>query len=366
MKPLRVLFALPGLHRVARGAEAAFENIAIGLVREGFDVTLIGTGPQIPDRPYRYLQGKIRTRETFLKWPRFPPFRSEYRWEELSFCPSLWKLYRPADYDFTVTCSYPFVNWLLRAKRRKQQNQHVYITENGDWAAQAGNREYRFFGCDALVCTNPEYFERNRKRWRSTLIPNGVDTQRFTPAPAKRSEFGLPDNAPVVCMVSALIPSKFPLDGIRAVAALPDVHLLLAGDGPLRAEADALGAELLGPRYHRLTVPMERMPDVYRCGNIFLHLSRDEAFGNIYIEAAACGLPVVAHRYPTTEWILGDNADLIDGSDAAALIDTLRRRLAEPPPGTLRDSRRDSIVQRFDWSVVCAQYATFFREIHRA
>jgi len=362
MKP-RILFALPGLHLVQRGAEAAFEQIAAGLCGEGFDVTLLGAGAPIPERPYRYLQGRMRSRETFVRWPRFPPLRSEYRWEELSFAPSVWESCRPRDFDLTVTCSYPFVNWALRARKRGGRPLHVFITENGDWAAHTRNREYRWFGCDGLVCTNPEYLERNQARWRCALIPNGVTAERFTPGSAERAAFGLPEHARVVCMVSALIPSKHPLDGVRAVAALENVHLLLAGDGPLRAECDALGRQLLGDRYHRITVPMERMPAVYRCGDVFLHLSRDEAFGNIYIESAACGLPVVAHDYPVTRWIFDGDGILLDSSRFEDLVSTLRQTLDTPPGAAALAAARDRLVARFDWSVVCRQYAGFFREL---
>ena len=44
-KPLRVLFALPGLHRVVRGAEVAFESVAREIARTpGYGVTLVGSG----------------------------------------------------------------------------------------------------------------------------------------------------------------------------------------------------------------------------------------------------------------------------------------------------------------------------------
>ena len=75
---------------------------------------------------------------------------------------------RPADFDLTVTCSYPFVNWLLRARRRGGRPAHVFVTQNGDWPAQRVNAEYRWFDCDGLVCTNPEYFERHRAAWPCT------------------------------------------------------------------------------------------------------------------------------------------------------------------------------------------------------
>ena len=51
-KPLRILFALPGLHRVVRGAEVAFESVAREIARTpGYSVTLIGSGQPRPDEP---------------------------------------------------------------------------------------------------------------------------------------------------------------------------------------------------------------------------------------------------------------------------------------------------------------------------
>lgn len=362
MKP-RILFVLPGLHDIQRGAEVAFEQIGAGLVREGFEVTLMGTGDPIPDRPYKYIQGKKKPRTYFESFPKFPPLRSEYRWEEMSFMPSIFKKVKAANFDITVTCSYPFVNWGLRMNRRKKKPLHVYISENGDWAAHANHREYRYFGCEGLVCTNPEYYERNRERWPSTLIPNGVLTDQFTPGPSEKETFGIPADAQAVCMVSALIDSKYAMNGVRAVAELEGVYLLLAGDGPLREECDALGKELLGDRYHRITVPMAKMPSVYRSGDLFLHLSRDEAFGNIYIEAVACGKTVVAHDTPTTRWILGETGVFLDTANHGALVNVLKDKLVHPDSQELLDQARNALVSRFDWSVVCKQYAEYFREL---
>lgn len=358
---LRVLFALPGLHRVSRGAEAAFENVARQLARrDDFDITLIGSGTERPGEPYRFLHAPMRPRERFEKWPRLPPLRSEYRWEELTFIPGLWRAIRPADYDLTMTCSYPFVNWALRARRRGGKPRHLFVTQNGDWPAQRRNAEYKFFSCDGLVCTNPEYYERQKNTWRCALIPNGMDASRYTPGPADRAAFNIPAEVPVVLMVSALIPSKFVAGGVRAVARLPGVHLVVAGDGPQRDEVDGLARELLPGRFTRLTTTMDRMPALYRCADVFLHLSRDEAFGNVYIEALATGLPVVGHDYPTARWILGEFGRLVDTTDDQRTADAVQAALAAPRAA---DQRHAFAATRYDWPAVGAQYATFLKEV---
>src|SRR5690606_6843023 len=154
-------------------------------------------------------------------------------------------------------------HWALRA-RKTSTGAHIFVTQNGDWPAFSDGAEFRTFACDGLVCTNPDYLARNRLRWNCALIPNGVDTGRFRPGPARRAELDLPLGRPVVLMVSALIESKRVLDGIRAVAALDDATLVVAGDGPLRQEVISLGRELLGDRLKLVSLSADQMPDLYR------------------------------------------------------------------------------------------------------
>ncbi len=363
-KTMRILFALPGLHRVHRGAEAAFEALAANLsALPDTDVTLIGAGTDSTDAPYHFLHAPLKDRERFRTWPSIPPFRSEYRYEECTFIPGLWKQYQPKEYDIAITCSYPFVQWALRMKgHRSQRPKQIFVTENGDWAARRTNAEYRLFDCDGLVCTNPEYYERHQKTWNCALIPNGIDTAIFRPGAETRAKFHLPPNVPIILMVSAMIPSKHPVEGIRAAARVPNAHLVIAGDGPLRPQCDQTGNELLGERYHPVSLPMADMPDLYRSADVLLHMSREEAFGNIYIEAAACGLPVVAHDYPTPRWILDDLGLFIDTSDEQLVAEKLLQAIASKPTRNA-ETAYQQIAQRFAWPVIADEYRRFFSDI---
>lgn len=362
---MRIHFVLPGLHRVYRGAEVAFESIAQGIAALGQDeVTLVGSGQPISDRPYQFQHVGLIPRERFEALPKFPPFRSEFVGEEASWVANLLPRYRPSDADITVTCSYPFVNWLLtRWPPFGKRPPHVFVTQNGDWPPYSNKSEYRLFRCDGLVCTNPLYFERNRARWPSTLIPNGIDASRFRPGPATRSRFGLPEDKPVVLMVSALIESKRALDGLRAVSSIPDAHLVLAGDGPLRDQFDALGNQLMPGRFRRITLPLADMPDLYRSADVMLHPTFFESFGNVYAEALAIGIPIVAHDYEVTRWIFGDDyPGLVDAADDAALATSIKRALEEGPGDALR--RSANAAERFSWSTIARQYRDFLAEVH--
>ncbi len=360
---LRVLFVLPGLHRVARGAEAAFESVARELGRDGaFQVTLIGSGRPRPGEPYEFLHASCIDRKRFERFPRVPLLRTETVYEELTFVPGLLRRYDPAAYDVTVGCSYPFVNWTMRARRtRGARPAHVYVTENGDWPCHARNSEYRHFACDGLVCVNPDHFERSKDRWRCVLLPNGVDPSRFTPGPAQRARFGIPERGATALMVSALIPSKRVVEGIRAVSALPGVRLVVAGDGPLRGDVDRAAAELMPGRFQRIAVARDAMPHLYRSVDVFLHMSKDESSPNAFAEALATGVPVVAHDDALGRWTFERLGELVDVEDLAAVGRAVERAVRAPPE---RKAELVSLAaRRFAWSGIARQYADFLRDV---
>ena len=360
---LRVLFALPGLHRVDRGAEVAFESVAAEMARlPGFEVTLVGSGEKRPDDPYEFIHVGCMRRENFEKWPRFPMLRSDCAYEDLSFFPGLLRACNPRDYDVTVTCNYPYCNWALRTRKYQgKRPTHIYVTQNGDWPAQSNDSEFRWFSCDGLVCINTDFYETNREKWPCALIPNGVDSSLFLPGDAKRDTFNLPEDKAVVLMVSALIPSKRVIEGIRSVAKVDDAHMVVAGDGPMRDEVERLGNELMGDRFQRISVPRDSMPDLYRSVDAFLHMSQIEPFGNVYIEALATGLPIVAHDRASTQWIFGDLARLIDTNDFEAVAKAIGQALEEDISNQIA-TRRDLIEKRFIWPKIAQQYADFFVE----
>lgn len=357
---MRILFVLSGFHRINRGAEISFISIARELAKTGNDVTLIGSGQPREGEPYRFLHAPSISRNHFATLPSAPALRADSAYEDLTFVPGLLWRYRPAQYDVTLTSDFPWPNWALRRPSwRGLRPSHVFVTQNGDWAPHARNREHRFFGCDGLVCTNPDFYQRNASRWRSALIPNGVDTERFRPGPAVRDEFGLPADKAIVLMVSALISSKRVEMGIAAVSKIPDAHLVVAGDGPLRKAIEDQAAALLPGRFTRLSVSPDRMPSLYRSADVFLHLSKDEAFGNVFIEALACGRPVVAPDITRYRWIVGNDEFLVDSEDADTVAGGIRQALSDAP----RPEQRAAKVQAFSWTNIASKYQKFLTEV---
>src|SRR4051812_24675788 len=128
---MRMLFALSGLHRVRRGAEVVLESVAQEIALEGEHVvTVIGSGKPLEDRAYNYKQIRVIPRHQFENWPKLPFFRNECMYEELTFAAGLLTTGWRNEADITMTCGYPYTNWLLRSSvPLKHRPAHVFVTQ---------------------------------------------------------------------------------------------------------------------------------------------------------------------------------------------------------------------------------------------
>jgi glycosyltransferase involved in cell wall biosynthesis len=103
------------------------------------------------------------------------------------------------------------------------------------------------------------------------------------------------------------------------------------------------------------------MPVLYRSVDALLHPTLFESFGNIYIEAMASGLPVVAHASEVTKWIFGEGtAGLIDATDGTQMTSAVADSLRRPASS---QSRFVEAHQRFSWSTVAQSYRQFFEDV---
>ena len=358
---LRVALMLPGLGRVHRGAETAFIELARALAAHpDVQVTLFGSGSDVPEGLDLRQAGCV-PREQFERWPHMPVLRNDCCYEEMSFIMSLISrhTFRRRDFDAAIHCTFPCTNWFLRMAARKGGPASVFVTQNGDWMCRADSREFRTFRCSGLVCTNPEYFDRHQSRYPAALIPNGVDPGVYQPG-ERSHDARFPGDKKIVFMASALIASKRVADGIAAVAQVPDAFLVVAGDGPDRESIAALAAREL-PGRHRLlgSVHRSEMPGLYRQADAFLHMSQDEPFGIVYLEAAASGLPVVAHDAAVPRWILGQSALYANTTDVAAVARALRLALNPVIGGSLRELARARVLADWTWAAQAEKYREF-------
>jgi phosphatidyl-myo-inositol dimannoside synthase len=170
------------------------------------------------------------------------------------------------------------------------------------------------------------------RRLPITVVPPGVDTDRFAPLgdverAAARRRLGLAPDDRIVLSLSRLVPRKGMDVLVRAVARLaparPDLTLLIAGDGRDRGRIARLIERTEAPARLLGRVPDDDLPALYGMADVFAMLCRNrwagleqEGFGIVFVEAAACGIPQVA----------GDS-----GGAAEAVIDGETGFVVRPP-----------------------------------
>jgi len=143
-----------------------------------------------------------------------------------------------------------------------------------------------------------------------TVVPPGVDTDRFRPLTASersraRAGFGIDEDAELVVSISRLVPRKGFDTAIRAAALLqgsrPKLQLVIAGGGRDEDRLRGLAASLGAPVRFLGRVSNDDLPRLYGCAEVYTMLCRNrwggleqEGFGIVFLEAAACGVPQVA------------------------------------------------------------------------
>jgi glycosyltransferase involved in cell wall biosynthesis len=157
------------------------------------------------------------------------------------------------------------------------------------------------------------------------VVGNGVDTQKFQPVDRAlaRAELGVAPDARVLVSVGGLVERKGFHRVIDLLPALigryPDLlYLVVGGGGPegdigvrLRAQVTALGLErhvrFLGP------MPSERIKVPLSAADLFVLATSNEGWANVFLEAMACGLPVV-----TTD--VGGNREVVSDARLGTVV----------------------------------------------
>jgi glycosyltransferase involved in cell wall biosynthesis len=201
--------------------------------------------------------------------------------------------------------------------------------------------------------------------WRITVHRTGVDLDRFAPCdriPAK-SAFGIA--GPLIVSVGALIPRKGHDIVIEATSALRGATLLIAGEGPARADLQARIAALgLGGRVRLLgAVPHGELPGLLAAADVMALASASEGLANAWVEALACGTPIVITDAGGAEEVVTDSAyGRIARRDSAAFAAAIADVLAAAPPQA--DVRRGA--ERFTWEANTAALYAHLRGLVRS
>ena len=200
------------------------------------------------------------------------------------------------------------------------------------------------------------------------VVPSGVPVAAVQAGSGQRvrQALGIPAGAPVVGTVTRFMAQKAPLDLIAAgrlvAAARADAHLLVVGDGPLRAEVEAAAA---GQPRIRLLGYRDDVPDLLAAVDVVAFSSRWEGLGRALTEAVVAGRPVVATAVNGVPDLVveGVTGHLVPPGRPDLLADRVLRLLARPDRGAAMGAAGAArAAGRFDLGAMLAGLDAVYRE----
>ena len=205
-------------------------------------------------------------------------------------------------------------------------------------------------------------------------IAPGIDVDHFVPTDSSnlRAELGLTDKS-VIISVGRLVHRKGQDKLIAALpeikTAVPNVHLVLVGVGPHQDYLEKLALKLNVSDCVTFIgrINYAELPKYICLGDIFAMPSRSrffglevEGLGIVYLEASACGLPVVGGKSggAPDAVLVGETGVVVDGTNPSEIAEACIELLNNPELCALMGANgRAWIIENWRWEIWATRYA---------
>jgi glycosyltransferase involved in cell wall biosynthesis len=206
---------------------------------------------------------------------------------------------------------------------------------------------------------------------RISCVPSAVDTDIYRPQRDRAwlaAETGIAPQQPVIGMVAQLIPRKGHRYLLAALPALlarhPAAQVLLLGRGPLQAQLQAdIAAQGLADRVWMMGF-RDDLPRLLPCLDLLVHPAEREGLGVSLLQAAACGVPIVASDAGGMPEVVQENGHLVPPGDVAALAAAMACVLDQPAQAARMGELGRALVQRrFSVAAMVAGNLAVYRKL---
>ena len=350
------------IRKMARAGAAAGEELIVVTARKDSQID------DIPLKNFRPI-GEFELPEYELQKLSFPPFLQILEY-----------IQREQFTEIIISTPGPIgLSGLLAAKMLNLQTSGIYhtdfpqyiriLTEDSFLESLAWNYMHWFYGQLDTVFVNSEQY---RKSWvnrgfdpkKLQILPRGLDTELFTPE-RRDSEFWTQHgskNGAVQLLYVGRISREKDLDVLAAAfrqlreEGLP-VNLLMVGHGPYSKALSETLPEAIFTGY----LKGEELAKAYASADIFVFPSTTDTFGNVIIEAQACGLPVIVSDVGGPNELVSHGLDglITRAHDVEEFVSAIRSLVNNP---TLRAEMGKNARQR----VVDRSWPSAFRKFWAA
>jgi phosphatidylinositol alpha-1,6-mannosyltransferase len=279
---------------------------------------------------------------------------------------------------------------LLAARARRAGARRVLASTHGHevgWSMLPGARSVlRRIGDESDVVTYVSRYTRGRfasafgPKAALEHLPPGVDSERFRPDPASRTEMrtrhGLGQRPTVVCL-SRLVPRKGQDMLIRALPTIRQrvngAALVIAGGGPYLDTLRGLAAQFGVTDHVTFTggVPSAELPAYHAMADVFAMPCRTrgagldvEGLGIVFLEASATGVPVIAGSSGGAPETVQHNktGKVVDGRSVQQIADAVIELLADPGrAAAMGTAGREWITTKWRWDDLAGRLSDLIR-----
>jgi glycosyltransferase involved in cell wall biosynthesis len=339
---MRLLQAIGGARH--GGAEGFFLRLAVALQRAGQDQLVLLRHPAHGET---LRNAGIAVREL--------PFGGIFDRATASGFRHAIAEYRP---DIVLT-------WMSRASRLCPDGDFVHVARLGGYYDL---KSYR--GCDHLIFNTRDlvasFIARGWPAECAHYLPNFVDA---APAPPlAREKLATPEGVPLALALGRLHENKGFDVLLSALETVPDLHLWLAGEGPLRRALERQAASLGIAGRVRFLGWRDDVAALLAAADFLVSSSRHEPLGNVVLEAWAAGRAVVAAAATGPSELISDGESglLVPVEDMTALAAALRRLAGEPVlRARLAAAGHAAYLAQFTEAAVVRRYQDFFAAVTR-
>jgi glycosyltransferase involved in cell wall biosynthesis len=204
---------------------------------------------------------------------------------------------------------------------------------------------------------------------RVVTVHNGIETGRFVKSKQEcrariHEQFGIPQDVPLLVCVSVLRSGKGIDVLLKAATLLPRSHVLIVGDGAMRAKWEGLALALGLADRVRFAGHRDDISEWLAGGDILVHPSLADAFPTVLLEAMAAGLPVVASNVGGIPEIViqGRTGLLVPPGDPHALAAAVQS-LGSPAQDEMGIAGRQIVEQQFSTGAWAARMERLYGEV---
>jgi glycosyltransferase involved in cell wall biosynthesis len=211
-----------------------------------------------------------------------------------------------------------------------------------------------------------DFAKKADSKAKFTMIPNGVDLERFKPKKKKKT------TKVKILFIGRLIRRK----GLHyLIEALPkvlekankEIKVEVVGTGPERKNLDALARKLNVKDNIKYVgaIPYEKLHESYQGADVFVLPSTGEGMPCVVLEAMGCGLPIVASDVPGNEEIVveGRNGFIFKPWDPDELADALVKIINDDKLRQKMSAQSSELSHKYSWASIAACYHRLYKSM---